>query len=46
MPAAVTLRAVSFVPVNQDTVETDLPAQASHLTSVNSAITDSALAQH
>jgi len=32
MPAALTLRAVSRVPVNQDTMEMDLLAQVSQLT--------------
>ena len=32
MPAALTLWAASLVPVNQDTLEMDLPAQVSHLT--------------
>jgi len=34
MPAAVTLLAASLVPVNQDTLEMDLPAQVNHLTLV------------
>jgi len=31
MPAAVTLQAASLVPVNQDTLEMDLPAQVNNI---------------